>query len=585
MFMKRTDHRHPGRVLSLLLIVLLLLSVLPMASLTASAASIKGAYFLDGTPPFAYLITGIRPGDAENTVKLYQNEDMQSYSGYNGVYEIPAQVYNLDDMRTYTVTEISGARGTAPGALQNVPLRGVSLPGTVTDIGAQAFGGCSYLTEIVFPTSVVFLAADAFMGTPLRNLTLDVVTDTTLLSSTEYTANNRAVPISLPQRVSALNVRSPLSVSGQVEIPDGVTVAGSRIVVQSGASLTLRSGLSGTGMVQVADNGTLTLQGSLDAYRGTFQLSGAASKLVNASSMPVTVTDASGKSVVVKAGETRTGGQKDEEPPIDPNDMLPQVTFNYGGTVTVLDSGKVVMIVPYEDYHVEDVVINGLSMGKLTRYEFAEASWQNRVAVTFAPGKAPVGPDKPVIDPTFRFSDVPADAPYADSVNFLVQHGIFQGIENAKFAPDRKTTRSMFISLLKRLETYDKDFRVKCKEPLVAVDVPVDSWYADSAAWAAGTGLVELQGEEFRADEAISRKELIMCLYRYTHLRGYDTYISQSNLYAHREILNLPMEERKAMAWALRRGYLTARGGTLDLSGTVTRAETAQILANYVAAY
>lgn len=582
--MKKTNRRRFGRVFSLFLAALLLLSVLPMAGLTASAASIKGAYFLDGTPPFAYLITGIRPGDAANTVKLYQNEDMQSYSGYSGVYEIPAQVYNLDDMRTYAVTEISGARGAAPGALQNVPLRGVSLPGTVTDIGTQAFGGCSYLTEIVFPTSVVFLAADAFMGAPIQNLTLDVVTDTTLLSSTEYTANNRAAPISLPQRVSALNVRSPLSVSGQVEIPGGTALAGSRIVVQSGAFLTLRGGLSGTGMVQVADNGTLTLQGSFDAFGGTFQLSGAASKLVNATSTPVTVTDASGKSVVVRPGETRTGGQKDEDP-VDPGDMQPQVTFNYGGTVTTLEDGRVVLIVPYEGYHVESVVINGLPMGKLTRYEFAEASWQNRVAVTFAPGKAPVGPDKPVIDPSFRFSDVPADASYAEAVNFLVQNGIVQGVKNGRFLPGQKTTRGMFVSLLKRMENCGKDFTVRCKTPLVAVDVPVDSWYTESAAWAAGTGIVELQGEEFRADEAISRKELIMCLYRYTHLRGYDTYISQSNLYAHREILNLPMEERKAMAWALRRGYLTARGGTLDLSGTVTRAETAQILANYIAAY
>ena len=123
--MKRTNRGRFTRLAGMALSAVLLVSALPMTGLSASAAGMKGAFFTSGNPPFAYVITGLRPEDGDNMVKLYQNENMQSYEGYTDVYTIPERAFDADDMRFYTVTEIGGAVGdSVPGALEGVPLRG-----------------------------------------------------------------------------------------------------------------------------------------------------------------------------------------------------------------------------------------------------------------------------------------------------------------------------------------------------------------------------------------------------------------------------------------------------------------------------
>lgn len=581
--MKKWNRGRLKKLLSTVLAAALLAPALSLSGTTASAADMVGAYFTAGDPAFAYVITGIRALNGDNTVELYQNEDMQSYADYSGEYAIPSKVYNPRDMVSYTVAELGGgnATGTVLGALQNVPLRAVSLPGTVKKVGVRAFAGCYNLAEVVFPSSVTELAFDAFTGTNLQKFTLDVVTETTLTGNSSYTSAGRSVPVTLPCAVTDLNVRSPLSVNGQVLIPGETVVSGSRITLESGAYLTLQGPLSGAGVIQVMNNATLVLQSSSSAYTGTVRLTGDVSTLINSTSSSVTVVDASGKTVVVKPGESRTGGQKEEEPPADdPSPNHPQITTNHGGSVAVQEDGKVVVITASEGYRVEEVVINGLPMGSLTRYEFETASAQNTVAVTFSKGQDQQGPDQPVIDPVFRFTDVSPTAPYAEAVSFLANNGIFQGVTKTQFAPNRRITRAMFASLLQRLEVYGEDFQLECKTPYSAYDA-LDAWYSDAASWAMGTGILSSGDYGFHPNRELTRREFALGLYRYTHLRGYATVLERGgNTYS--DAASLSTEARKAMTWAIRSGYLSSKGGRFDPSGTMTRAEIAQALARYL---
>ena len=583
--MERKNRRRCSRLVCLILAVMLLISALPMAGLTATAASMKGAFFTSGNPPFAYVITGLRAEDGDDTVKLYQNADMQSYEGYSGDYTIPERVYDAGDMKYYTVTEIGGAVGdTVPGAFEGVKLQGVVLPKTVVTIGERAFSGCSVLRSITFPTSVKRLAANAFDGVFLQKLTLNVSNAATLYTSASYMPQNGTNLITLPREFTELAVSAPLTIAGPVSVSGAASMANTGVTVQGGASLTLWGALSGTGVIEVRNGGVLTLEASPAGFTGTIRLSGAESTLANYSSVAVTVQNAAGQTVTVQPGETFTGkqsGDSNNDPNGDGTVIRPQIIANYGGSVTIEDGGRVVVISVYEGYHVENVIINGLSMGPITRYEFAVASESNKVEVIFAQGSAPAGPEPPITDSRL-FVDVPAGASYADAVNFLFRNGILQGVSSTQFAPNQAATRAMFVTAMKRLETYGPRFRVECKKPALSEDVNQDAWYAESSAWAMGTGILPMVNGVFWPNRPITREEAALCLSRLNHLRGYATPIDAGMYRGYWDSTLLGLESRNAMLWAVNKGYLSSTNRTLDPAGVLTRAEMAQMLARYL---
>ncbi len=583
--MKKTTHRRCARLAGMVLSAALLVSALPIGGLSASAAGMKGAFFTSGNPPFAYVITGLRPEDGDNTVKLYQNGDMQSYEGYTDVYTIPERAFDADDMRFYTVTEIGGAVGDlVPGALEGVDLEGVALPKTIKTIGARAFSDCTRLKEMTFPTTVTSLASNAFNGVALQRLTLNAAVSTTLVSDISYVSGGVNAPITLPAQITDLTVSAPLTIAGQISIPGVTVMSNTGITIQSGAALTLRGPLSGTGVIEVRNDASLTLEASPLGYNGSIRLTGALSQLVNHSSSPVTVLNAQGRAVTVQPGQIFSGAEQDgsgDLPPSFDEILRPQITANYGGTVTVEDKGRVVLITAFSGYHVEEVVINGLSMGGITRYEFEAASEQNTVEVTFAKGSNPVGPDLPSVDPA-AFLDIPAGAAYGEAVAFLANNGILQGVSKTRFAPEQKTDRAMFVSVLKRLEIYGADFHLECEKPLYPSDAAEGVWYADSAAWAAGTKIVPLQGGLFYPGQLVTREDAALYLYRYTHARGYDTVVDAGRHHAYQDSNMLVADSRQAMLWAATNGYLKTKGGFLDPAGLMTRADMAQMFALYL---
>ncbi len=580
--MKTKNRKRCARLLSVFLSAVLVAAALPMA---ASAAKMKGAFFTSGTPAFAYVVTGLSSTEGQNMVKVYQDKNMQSYEEYTGTYTIPQQAYDAEDMRFYTVTEIGGAIGDSiPGAFQNVPLQGVSLPKSLTTIGSKAFAGCTSLTEIAFPTSVSRLAADAFTGTALQKLTLRVSVNTSLSGDMVYTANGRVAPVLLPRRLTDLEVSAPLTVSGALSVPGSTVLSNSGITVQPDAALVLEGPLSGAGVIEVKNNGSLTLQADSSAYSGSIRLTGGSSAFTNLTASPVTVLNAAGRFVTVQPNASVFGSQEETQPeptPDVPSVLEPQVSANYGGTVTVQENGKVIVISAYEGYRVEEVVINGLPMGSITRYEFEAASKQNTVAVTFAQGQGEIGPQP--IQPAV-FYDIPTGAPYAEAVVFLANNGIFQGVGKNQFAPNQKASRAMFVSLLKRLGIYGEDFSVTAREKAaLPADVAETAWYADAVSWSVNNGILTPdQHGSFRPNQNLTREEAALCLYRFTHLRGYAPFLDAGRYHAYLDSTLLTGESRQAMVWAATNGYLRAKGGILNPAGVLTRAEAAEMLALYL---
>lgn len=568
--MKQNAFSKSKQWVALLLAVMLVVAV-PFAGMTASAAAMQGDYFISGG--FAYVITGIRADNGADTVKLYQNENMQSYAGYTGDYTLPATVTN--EGVEYTVTEIGGAISDAvPGALEGVPARSISLPTALTTIGSRAFADSS-IQSIEMPTTVTKLAADAFSGTALQELDL-LVNNSATLSGQSYTVTDpetgRTSTVVLPTAIHDVTAQTALTVVGDTTVLGELELQ-SDLTVRNGARLTVTGTLKNTtGTITLEDTAVLVVSSVLGVDNKII-LKSANCGIVNNSSAAIHVTNINGESVLVLPGSNASGA---EEPADDP-EQYPQITANEGGTVTVLERGKVVEIVADEGYVIESVIINGYDMGTLSRYEFSKITAENTVVVIFAEGKTEEGPELPTV-----FTDVSSSTPYAESILFLVENGICSGVGNDKFAPNQKVDRATMISMLYRAQTYNDDFVVKTESTTVPYfDVNEGDWYHEAVGWAVNAGIVN-RSEKLQPSTIITREEFAVALYRYTQARGYAAYQEAGRYHAYSDSVLLNYEPRCALTWAATAGYLTVEDSKLNPAGTMTRGELAQAIALYL---
>lgn len=110
------------------------------------------------------------------------------------------------------------------------------------------------------------------------------------------------------------------------------------------------------------------------------------------------------------------------------------------------------------------------------------------------------------------FTDVPADAWYAEAVTYCQEHGLMAGIGNQQFAPESSLTRAMLVSVLWRQEgspvvNYLMDFS----------DVPEGRWYSEAIRWSASERLIVGYGDgRFGTNDPITQAHLNIILNKYT---------------------------------------------------------------------
>lgn len=115
----------------------------------------------------------------------------------------------------------------------------------------------------------------------------------------------------------------------------------------------------------------------------------------------------------------------------------------------------------------------------------------------------------PVVDYAMDFTDVPADAYYADAVRWAVSKGITSGTSATTFAPDMTVTRAQTVTFLYRA----------AGTPAVSggsfADVDANAYYADAVAWAVAEGITSgTSATTFSPDAACTRGQIVTFLYR-----------------------------------------------------------------------
>lgn len=175
------------------------------------------------------------------------------------------------------------------------------------------------------------------------------------------------------------------------------------------------------------------------------------------------------------------------------------------------------------------------------------------------------------------FVDVKSGDWFYDAVKYAYENGLMNGTSETIFAPNGTMNRAMIVTVLYRLE----------KTPAVTTasqfaDVPAGQWYSDAVAWAAANNIVNGYNETtFGPMNAVTREQMAAILYRYEQYKGMDTVTLEENLSRFPDKDKASAYAVPAMQWAVGQKVINGNAdGTLNPTGTATRAQVAQIFTN-----
>ena len=123
------------------------------------------------------------------------------------------------------------------------------------------------------------------------------------------------------------------------------------------------------------------------------------------------------------------------------------------------------------------------------------------------------------------FADVPADAWYAEAVDWAAANQITNGVDAEHFNPDGVVTREMLSTLLWRYAAmrYEDDYIGRYKVRLAFTDAdPVSDWAQDAMRLSVGAGVIKGRAVEdgtvWAAQDTCTRAEAVTMLYRFLKL-------------------------------------------------------------------
>lgn len=186
---------------------------------------------------------------------------------------------------------------------------------------------------------------------------------------------------------------------------------------------------------------------------------------------------------------------------------------------------------------------------------------------------------------TNTYTDMPSVDNWAHAgIDFAVSQGLFYGMSETTFAPDKTMTRAMLVTVLWRSAGKPEAKAGGFK------DVPAGEWYSDAVSWAAEQGIVNGMGDgTFRPDNQITREQLAAILFRFVKLTEMDP-PERADLSVFPDAKDVQSYAVEAFQWAVEKGLIngirnSATGENfLRPGGSATRAQVATILMRFLTA-
>lgn len=248
-------------------------------------------------------------------------------------------------------------------------------------------------------------------------------------------------------------------------------------------------------------------------------------------------------------------------------------------------SSVTLTVQPDRGYRLESLTVTDSRGNKLQltdkgggKYAFTMSGGNVTVKAVFAPLADSGACDGGAACPSRAFTDLKSGAWYHEAVDFVLRNGLMNGYgsggSGSLFGPEDRLSRAQFAQIL-----YNKEGRPAGAGSAPFTDVAADAWCAPAVAWAAERGIAGgYGGGLFGPDDAITREQLAVMLWRYAGSpaapSGELSFMDAGQIGAH---------AREALGWAVHTGVMNGKaGGVLDPKGQATRAQTAQMLKNFL---
>lgn len=238
-----------------------------------------------------------------------------------------------------------------------------------------------------------------------------------------------------------------------------------------------------------------------------------------------------------------------------------------GDTVTLTAAGEGTLTVT--DANGKTVALTDLGSGK---YTFKMPSAKVNVGFkTTADQPCDSGKDCP----SAPFTDVDTAKWYHLSVDYVLTHKMMNGVSSRTFAPNANLTRGMLVQILYNLEGKPKGTAANFSD--VHADAWYAEAVGWAASNKVVTGYAD---GTFRPNAAVTREQAAAILYRYAQSKGIDVSVGENtNILSYVDVQQASEYAIPALQWAVGAGVLNGKNGSrLAPTGTATRAEIAAIM-------
>ena len=399
---------------------------------------------------------------------------------------------------------------------ENPKLKFINIPSTVTSIsgnflgGVKANGGTALIFEGNTPPSFETDALAGISGEGVNKPTVyypaeavdaytaedsDLVTNDLVSAPVEGEENNNQYSLTVTPSATSVYENNTISFTVESTLPQdaALTVESSDTTV---ATATLSSDQKSVTVMGVKE-GTATITVSIKL--GDVVLA----------SESVTVT-------VDERGTSGGGSSSDDNDPTYSISAPDKVT---GGSIKVTpnraSAGTRVTITakPSSGYELDELTVTDSKGNELKvtdrgndKYTFQMPSGKVEIEVSFTKIEATPDPD-----PSTGFVDVPANAYYADAVEWAVSKGITSGTSTTTFSPNTSCTRAQMVTFLWRAA--GSPAPKSTVNPFV--DIQSGAYYYDAVLWAVEQGITSgTSATTFAPDATVTRAQTVTFLYR-----------------------------------------------------------------------
>ncbi len=246
-------------------------------------------------------------------------------------------------------------------------------------------------------------------------------------------------------------------------------------------------------------------------------------------------------------------------------------SISNSGKSTVMFSKNIKYIItPNTGYEIESVIVDGENVGAVTEYTFNRVHENHSIKVNFRE----ISWDNPFID-IFESDE------YYDAIKFVYENGLFKGISEWEFAPEKTMTRAMFVTVLGRLADVEADNYIDSNFE----DVVLGTWYAPYVEWAAQNGIVTGYGNgKFGVDDKITVEQAMVIMARYADYVGIDTdsNLSLAKYFDADDVSDWAVDQMK---WAVDENIYNGVDYKLNPQSPAKRSLIAEILYSFVSKF